>query len=487
MNQTNTCSKSPTLGNEEKIKAEHGESEQKRWGDRLKEELRIDSQLVPFKVFYFIFFAGFGASFPYLPLYFKQLGLSASLVGLLAGIRPLIQFIGSPFWSFLADRFHARKCVLLFSIFAWLVMTLALLLPVPQRTYCKEFKQENTSANSNLYGAQENNHRRAKSLLLNVERTFESPRDENSGIKESRFVQNQADTPSENALLFDISPTSREHDVLKNTSGVTYVLVRDESELNNVFMWLLFLTVTGEFLEVPSFILADTALLQKLDETKRKHYGKTRLFGSVGFAAASFVVGGLLDTTQYEYCGRLMNNYNPLFFTFAAVMVIAFIFGAWIFEFDYNEVADSNDSKPDVSVCNVFLKFKYSFFIIITWFLGFNHGLLFNFLNWYLEDLGASKLLMGTGVLARGASLSIAFFFHGCLIDIFGHLSLIFWTLASYVILFVAFSVIINPWWAVPLELYHGLLFGTAWSTLVVYLADATPKGGAATMQGTCA
>ncbi|KAK3748932.1 hypothetical protein QZH41_008698, partial [Actinostola sp. cb2023] len=113
-------------------------------------------------------------------------------------------------------------------------------------------------------------------------------------------------------------------------------LVRDQHEINLVFIWLMVLIVVGEFLEAPTFILADTALLQKLQE-KKKHYGKTRLFGSLGYATASFIVGAVLETTRYTYCGQSMNDYNYLFYIFAVVMGLTFIFGAVLFEFNYDD------------------------------------------------------------------------------------------------------------------------------------------------------
>ena len=431
----------------------------------LLEELRLNPTLLPYKVFYFVFFAGFGL-WPYLPLYFKQLGLSASEAGLLAGIRPIIQFIGSPFWSLLADKFKARKGVLLFSIIAWLVMTLSLLIPVPRKTYCEELGPTNVSA------------------LSNSSADFPHAREKRRASFLSNLAYPQADKM---VLKLDSSPQPylEESEISGTRKLRIFQIHRDEREITNVFMWLLLLTVTGEFLEVPSFIMADTALLQALGK-KVKDYGKTRLFGSVGFAVSSFAIGGLLDSTQYKYCGRQMNNYNVVFYFFAAVMASAFLLAAWAFKFDYEDDESTAEAeRSPSSILKVFSKFDYAFCITITWFLGFNHGLLFNFLNWYLEDLGASKSLMGTGVLCRAVSLSVAFFFHSFITDICGHLSLILWAVGSYTFLFFSFSAIINPWWAIPLELYHGLVFGTAWSTLVVFLAKAASKEQASTMQGT--
>lgn len=463
------------------------DNERKTFKEKLKSEFRIDPTTIAYKAFYFFFFGGFGASFPYMPLYFRQLGLSASLVGLLAGIRPLIQFASAPFWSVLSDKFKARKAVLLFSIIAWLVMTLALLIPKPHNTVCKktsvvvstgingvsdfpeaetEFLQKNHS-NKFLHISQ-------KMKLLIKSRTKKSYKFDQShekGVIPSLSLQNTNQQ----------EPRHRRSSS-NSTKTLRYQLIRDSHEINTVFIWLMVLIVVGEFLEAPTFILSDTALLQKLQERK-KHYGKTRLFGSLGYATASFIVGALLETTRFTYCGQSMNDYNYLFYIFAVVMGLAFIFAALLFEFNYDD--DKNGGKIDeCAVWKVLLEPKYSLFMTIAWFLGFSNGLIFNFLNWYLEDLGASKLLMGSATFMRATGLVIAFFLNSFMTDRCGHIFVSFLSINAYFVLFMSLATMRNPLWAFPLELLEGLAYGTSWSTCVTYMAGATPMSGAATMQG---
>ena len=453
---------------------------EKTFKDSLCEELQVDKTLLLYKGFYFLFFAGFGASFPYMALYFKQIGLNASSVGMLAGIRPIIQFISGPFWAVLADKYKARKAVLLFSIFSWLVMTLALLIPRPHNTYCRNLLE---STNKNQSDA--SIFTRRNSIQLNI-----YPGNDNGNIedqstpkkaKEKMHSFVHGNSPFR-TLILQSSQQEAAYDV---SSSKKYQMVFDQNEIHRVYLYLMVLVVGGEFLEAPTFIMADTGLLQKLGE-KRRHYGKTRLFGSLGFAFASLIVGGLLDTTEYRYCGRVMNDYKILFYSFAIIMAIAFVFAAWMFEFNYDESSDSGDkNKSNIrEILTLLLKFQYAYFLTISFFLGFSNGLFFNFLNWYLEDLGGSKSLMGLATFCRAAALIIAYIFNAFLCRLCGHVNLMLASVAAYFILFGSFSIIQNPWWALPLEFLEGLTYGTTWSTAVTHLADATPKGGAATMQG---
>lgn len=441
--------------------------------EKLKSEFRIDTSTLGYKAFYFLFFAGFGASFPYMPLYFRQIGLNASLVGLLAGIRPLIQFASAPFWSVLSDKFKARKAVLLFSILAWLVMTLALLIPKPKNTVCVKNGSIVPTSNSLLLGN-------------------EIPESETEFYEKYHTLTH---LPAEKMkLVVKTKPVIAGFRARRSDDNITrnstqhwrqkasFQLVRDQHEVHVVFIWLMVLVVVGEFLEAPTFILADTALLQKLQD-KRKHYGKTRLFGSLGYATASFIVGALLELTRYTYCGKSMNDYNYLFYIFAVVMALTFIFGALLFEFNYDD--EENGGKMDeCAVWKVLLEPRYALYMLIAWFLGFSNGLIFNFLNWYLEDLGATKLLMGTATFMRATGLLIAFFLNSFITDRFGHVFVSLTSIGSYLILFISLATMRNPIWAFPFELFEGLTYGTAWSTCVTYMAEATPMSGAATMQG---
>jgi PPP family 3-phenylpropionic acid transporter len=60
-------------------------------------------------VAYLVYFAAIGAAFPYLPVFFRELGLGLGEIGLLAAIQATIYLVLAPVWGGLADRFpHTR-------------------------------------------------------------------------------------------------------------------------------------------------------------------------------------------------------------------------------------------------------------------------------------------------------------------------------------------------------------------------------------------
>src|SRR5688572_31618780 len=61
---------------------------------------------------YATLFGAIGASFPYLPVYYRSVGLSLGEVGLLGSLAAAAGLIGAPLWGTLADRYPRSRLVL---------------------------------------------------------------------------------------------------------------------------------------------------------------------------------------------------------------------------------------------------------------------------------------------------------------------------------------------------------------------------------------
>lgn len=58
---------------------------------------------------YLIYFAAIGAAFPYLPVFYRDIGLGLEQIGVLTAMQAAIQLLLAPVWGGLADRFpHTR-------------------------------------------------------------------------------------------------------------------------------------------------------------------------------------------------------------------------------------------------------------------------------------------------------------------------------------------------------------------------------------------
>ena len=68
-------------------------------------------------VFTFFFAAGKACLFPFLTIFLKKLGLSATYTGLIIGMKTLVGFIFAPLLAKCAVRCGRRRCMLMFSLF----------------------------------------------------------------------------------------------------------------------------------------------------------------------------------------------------------------------------------------------------------------------------------------------------------------------------------------------------------------------------------
>lgn len=77
-------------------------------------------------VFNFFLSASKACLFPFLTIYLKRLGLSASQTGWIIGAKTLVGLVFAPLWSKCAVRCGRRRCVLMFSIFVMAATYLSL-------------------------------------------------------------------------------------------------------------------------------------------------------------------------------------------------------------------------------------------------------------------------------------------------------------------------------------------------------------------------
>jgi MFS transporter, PPP family, 3-phenylpropionic acid transporter len=70
------------------------------------------SSLVAARAAYATLFGAIGASFPYLPVYYRSVGLSLGEIGLLSSLAAAVGLVGSPLWGALADRYPTSRAVL---------------------------------------------------------------------------------------------------------------------------------------------------------------------------------------------------------------------------------------------------------------------------------------------------------------------------------------------------------------------------------------
>ena len=130
------------------------------------------------------------------------------------------------------------------------------------------------------------------------------------------------------------------YDLVKPSLSTSVVYFKND--VHKIFIVFLIFILVGEFFSSPAITLADTCTLQYLGPTRTDLYGRQRMFGSLGWGIAMFVVGLLLDRSKAftdHPCGQAgpdERNYTVCFAIFSVLMGCALIVATQL-KFNYGD------------------------------------------------------------------------------------------------------------------------------------------------------
>ncbi|XP_022102452.1 major facilitator superfamily domain-containing protein 6-like protein B [Acanthaster planci] len=117
------------------------------------EQVNLQRTLALVSFFYFTYSAGSACLFPFLTLYLRQLGLSATQAGVVMGLKVFVALWAAPLWSSCAVQHGRRRVILMIAIFMTIAANLSLtLLPPADHNLYFAFCDQ---ANKSIVGNQE--------------------------------------------------------------------------------------------------------------------------------------------------------------------------------------------------------------------------------------------------------------------------------------------------------------------------------------------
>jgi PPP family 3-phenylpropionic acid transporter len=317
------------------------------------------------KVFNLTFFAGFAALAPFLVLYYEQIGLSGSQIGLLTAIPPFVTLFASSVWGALGDatRQHGR--------IMWI-----------------------TLAGVGIFG-----------FLISKFNTFTS--------------------------LLPI-----------------------------IILYAIFIA--------PIVPLLDNSILELLGK-ESTNYGKFRLWGAVGWGVAAPLIGLVVERYSLEWA-------FPIFL--AGMLVTLFV------SF-FMPMSQKGIGKELKSGLGLLLKDKGLLLFLGTMlFIGMGLAVVDIFLFLRLDEIGASRTLMGFTLTLGTASEILIFFFIDKLLARFGTSRLLKIAVVALSLQLIGFSFLEAPWAAPIIQILHGPSFAGMWSAGITIANKRAPEGMGATTQG---
>ena len=243
----------------------------------------MKNEMTVAKTFYFCFFGAFGSLFPLFSVFFKGIAMDAFQTGFLVGIRPIIEYLATPFWHGISDRFQAGKVLLLLSVACWILFTVPIYYIHPPVVSCKFW-------NGSQYQIMEPEYMRQDDESFLVKRSVpdmlfsENDRFSNIYIDDSDPVvmSSLSRVKRDDAQQYKWAPGyvvgSSPYAIYFNDSHKDYDKrsvwlspsfsneVFEKSGVEKVFFLLLLVVIIGEFFASPAIALADSAIITSLGE-----------------------------------------------------------------------------------------------------------------------------------------------------------------------------------------------------------------------------
>jgi PPP family 3-phenylpropionic acid transporter len=214
----------------------------------------------------------------------------------------------------------------------------------------------------------------------------------------------------------------------------------------------------------PILPIVDRSVLDALGENQDQ-YGKQRLWGAIGWGIVAPIAGMLVDT------GGLSWTFYTSMLVFGALLGLTF----------FIPVKISLGRQPFWAS---FRKLLGNWPVIIFFGVALGGGIglsmTHHYLFLYLNELGASSLVMGWSLTIATISELIVMYFSDRFLRWWGARRLLLFALGALSLRLLANS----PGWVLVIQLLHGPTFAALWMASVAFVAEIAPPNLRNTAQG---
>lgn len=231
---------------------------------------------------------------------------------------------------------------------------------------------------------------------------------------------------------------------------------------------LVALLITGAFFyffSSPVGALSDS-LAQRRASEMGISFGSIRMWGSIGFAFSSLVVGAFLNKVGIGY----------LVFPYV-------LFGSLllIISFTIKDVPTKSAPVQLTDIGKVIKNKPFALFLLLFMLVTITHRANDSFIGIFITELGGSEDLVGTAWFVALISEAIVFFTAGFWFRKYHPMVFVIIASILYAIRWFIYGATTNPYAIIGLQVLHGITFATIYLAAFDYVSRIIPK----TMQST--
>ncbi|XP_067134698.1 major facilitator superfamily domain-containing protein 6-like isoform X1 [Centruroides vittatus] len=443
----------------------------------------INRKMLPMKFHYVFYALGTGAVLPFFPLIAKNIGISATGLGLTFTVVPFFTVVLNPLFGFLTDKFKKIKFILMVFIAIQSIFYFsANFIPriEKQKIIFSDIKfrcddgniMKNFTKNSNISST--NPHNSTLQCHATCSSWNNSDIFSRNSFNFTRYLalSNDQNLPVDNFTSSICSQFNGECQLKCFVDG-------DENDNSFVhYQYWLFVILTAIPVIITDAVIAisDTACHESL-EGRVNQFGKQRVWLSIGWGIIQLVTGYVVELVNEGNEGK--TDFSICFYVMLPLNFINII----ILHF-----ADMRKEKTSINIFKdvrkIFVTLHPFIFITAVFLVGAVDGLMWNYAFWYFEQLGGNKIFMGVTSAVNIFCAEVPFMFvSGWIIKKIGRDNSVSMAFASNSIWCLTASFMYNPWWILIANLLQGPAYGLFQVVMTSYGKLLAPPGTEATMQ----
>jgi len=234
------------------------------------------------------------------------------------------------------------------------------------------------------------------------------------------------------------------------------------------FGGLLLMISLYAFFGAPTVALVDSAVLAQLGDHKDR-YGRIRLWGTVGYGVIAPFAGTLIGRLGLQWA----------FWGYAILMLGGLLL---ITQIPFRQSRSNSPFWGGIRI--LFANRPWMLFLVMVFIAGIGNATINNYLFVYMQSLGASNTLMGFALTVSTLSEIPAMFFSDRLLRRFGARGMLIIAMTTIGLRLICYSLTIQPWVVLVIQLCHGLTFAAIYTAGVHYADQVASPGMKATTQG---
>jgi len=388
--------------------------------DKIKRALKPTTRYLPAKFSYFLYFSGLSLINTFFTIFLVNLGLDPEQAGLIQVARSATMIGSSLFWGWLAHKTRRNMLII-----------------------CVELLVSTTLVNLMPWVA--NNMVDTESAIAHKAHIDDSFKD------------------SLNITLEQISAATTNEEMQK-IFGLDFKASHYRTASPYLFGAMFALSVGFTFFIGGALLLIETRVynMTKSNSNGKNLYGHQRLWGSLSFAVTPLIAGAIMEAMP-KYLSIERDPIQVVFYMYMVIMIGSVVSCAFLFRKDgedklatatggasemYSIQEAAGQWKPVEKVLKkTFTSMNNIMLFVNIFFLGLVYGIQWNFQFIFMQEVGASKTMMGLCVTIQLLVEAIVYPFAMNLIALLrGNKFVTTITCFTYALLFFTFSVTNSPY-----------------------------------------